>query len=397
MKNFCSYLTYFDEYRLPGESIEDHYRTDLIRKEILGQGAGHSGTDIHEDFAQVFKGVMENDWYALKKPIFNLYPGVDNALLSTKINIPTSELNFPFSTFAIQLHTDSEIYLDSHRGREKLCSILVHTEMGKLLGPRVMAPTGDPNDTLTISCVLDIFREGERARRPFDLILNKNNTVYQSIKNITDEGLALMTEIAAGLGHTFYGTEDIDESDFIRRGKNSQILAKLIIGTAFLAISKDRRYVQKKVIKIRGNEQCFCGSGKKYKKCCKLKGIQNVGYDIGKGIYLPTHQTSGEYEVAVERGKELQWSHIRSGHMRWQTYKVCACGSGEPFKECCKKPGEWTRKLIFIHPNIIRPDLSLKPQLTPRFIKKPRPNPHYETNYGWDDDYCPDCGCRNCW
>lgn len=104
----------------------------------------------------------------------------------------------------------------------------------------------------------------------------------------------------------------------------------------------------------------MCGSGKKFKACCGAKTTtktgEPIGFAIGKDISLPYQSGSTHSVIVEERGRELQYAHIRSGHMRWQ-WKNDA-------------EGNRIRKLIFIYPTVIRPDLPLKPELTPRKIQK---------------------------
>jgi hypothetical protein len=72
----------------------------------------------------------------------------------------------------------------------------------------------------------------------------------------------------------------------------------------------------------------------------------------------------------------LRHSHLRSGHMRWQRYK--------------DERGNWARRLIFIHPLIVRPDLPPPPSgTTPRGI----PPSQYRYNPFLGPNRCPRCGC----
>ena len=126
------------------------------------------------------------------------------------------------------------------------------------------------------------------------------------------------------------------------------LVVKLALGVAFLAIAKDRKYVKQTKIRIYGKDTCFCGSGKTYKKCCKRRGKQNIGFDVGRDIVIQREQVPGASTVVVGRGKELKYGHIVSGYMRWQWYN--------------DEYGDRKKKLIFIPPTIARPDLKMKPK-----------------------------------
>ena len=51
----------------------------------------------------VLPALAEQRFYELKRPIYNLYPGIDEVLLETNINILPSELYFPYDAFAYEV------------------------------------------------------------------------------------------------------------------------------------------------------------------------------------------------------------------------------------------------------------------------------------------------------
>jgi hypothetical protein len=357
---FHKYQTEY-EIQKPGISADKFYDQTLMKHHQSGFLSGTLAPNslIAGGFpSEVAEGLFlmqhsEFSYFLNRKPSYKIYPGVDLALASTRIDIPLMELNLPFDAFSINFHTSSNMMYEGI----KICSILVS-----------WWDRSNSGDRGILSIIIETI---DGVRRVLNLGIQKdeNITIEQFlIRRFDWSNYVCPVVLRPVLGQaTWTVSEEIfhgpvrSPSDYLR-------ILTVVFGVCFLAISKDRRYIKKHVIKIRGNDLCFCGSNKKYKKCCKLKGIQNVGYQVGKEILLPTKQTPGTSHVVVGRGKELAFGHIRSGHMRWQWYNDAG--------------GNRRRKLIFIHPAIVRPDLPPKPRLTPRRIPNPDAN-----------GFCPICGC----
>ena len=285
-------------------------------------------------------------FYGNRQPFYKLYPAIAEALITTKINIPVEEINFPFDSFVINLHKDLHI---PAQGPSELCSMLVSSYK--------IAKRGHSTRVLVIN--YQTKTEISLADPAFFEAYSIDPDKCPSFNNnwIIDPD-SYYLEFPLIKGQTL---EQCYESYVTDKGSSStnRSVLKIALGTIFLAISRDKKYVKREVKKIKANEQCICGSGKKYKKCCKLKGIQNVGYSIGRDIILAAEQKPGISTVVEGRGKELKYGHMRTGHMRWQWYN--------------DEQGIRRRKLIFIHPMLVRPDLPMKPRLTPRALRRPKP------------------------
>jgi len=304
-------------------------------------------------------------FYDNLKPFYRLYPALAEALLTTKINIPVGEINMPFKSFVVNLHSDLHIPAPIiEDGPSEICSFMVNM-LSEPSGHRQLAinyQTKIRKDLLTPEGIAELEMEVNDSFSYESNYIIDPDSYYLEFPFI--EGSTL---------EECYQQYVADRPDSKRPTDVHLRLLKLAVGVIFLAVSQDKRYVRKVINRIKNNEQCFCGSGKKYKRCCKLRGIQNVGYDIGKDIILATEQKPGMSTVVEGRGKQLRYGHMRTGHMRWQWYN--------------DEEGMRQRKLIFIHPSVVRADLPMKPGLTPRAIRRPKPR-YYRNPF---DDYCTDC------
>lgn len=352
--SFCPYYTIYEaDQRLTGQSIPvDDFYQRVLR------------TSTKEDNL-IHRIRPEIVYFENAKPTYRLYPVIAEALLTTRIDIPVNEINLPFKSFVINLHKDLHI---PTQGPTELCSILVNMFIPK--------PGSGKNREIAIN-----YQTKIREDLATPSVCRKLQIAPSLCPNFGDYIIdfdSYYIEFPLVDGTNLEESYNAYITSENRPLKIHQNILKIVLGTIFLAISHDKRYVKRFVKRVKNNELCFCGSGKKYKKCCKLRGIQNVGYEIGKDIVLASEQRSGTSAIVEGRGKELHYGHMRTGHMRWQRYN--------------DEQGQRQRKLIFIHPLIVRPDLPMKPKLTPRSVRRPkkRPNPYFE------DDYCPNCDCWNC-
>jgi len=349
---FHDHKTQYDNYlvayskevqQYPPTSIDNFY-TDIQRSV--------SRTDSHyTDKMAQFQA--EYTFYKNGQPTYKLFPAIANALVDTKIDIPSTELKLPFSSFIIKLpvgftgviprpKVDPILSAFQLLGLEPetlhLCSILISRARTAPTAMRV----------LSIEYQVIGSRSG-RAFRHFFLPLLPGKSINESISLLVDQ--TLLSKDAAKRSSGLPSKEIFQEL---------QTISKLVTGTCFIAISKDKDYIKRERIKIRGNDLCFCGSGKKYKKCCKLKPVnQPIGFAVGRDIILYKEEKPGKSITVEGRGRELQYGHLRTGHMRWQWRN--------------DETGKRIRKLIFIHPTIVKPDLPMKPRLTERTIRRRKP------------------------
>jgi len=360
---FCSYLTLYEnpEFRRLATDIAPSLDIPIARRQRITAEAfyqimiGRMLVAAEEDLLSVFKNsqvmrqIAEMMLYTNRSPTYRVYPGIADALITTNIDIPCSEVQIPFDAFTIQLPEDTEIR--SPRTGKQLCSILIaRLSEFFISGLRITAP----DDTRIIMLWQNGRNEDDLDEGYFIFNLGRENTVEEECQEV--RSLIISGE----------GTQsEADDAGAIEL----QQLFRLVIGTIFMAISKDRCYVERERVIIRGRNICPCGSGEMFRRCCS-RTDDLIGYNIGKEIILASEQSPGRQVIVEGRGSPLSYGHIRSGHMRWQWYNDDA--------------GVRRRKLIFVHPTIVRPDLPIKPRLTPRGIRRvDPPNNRQNPWYPW--------------
>ena len=125
--------------------------------------------------------------------------------------------------------------------------------------------------------------------------------------------------------------------------------ARIAMGIAFFAVNRHELVIRDvpAALKAKLDKAKQTKSKKRIARArSKLQPFRN-GFTVGKELVIPRQMTDSD--DGVSSGRELQFAHLRTGHMRWQAYG----------------PGMTQRKLIFIHPTIVRKDLPLK-ATTPR-------------------------------
>lgn len=335
--NFCEFRTMYDmvlERGFVGDPSQYY-----AAREAEAEGRLARGQRIAEGDLRYVRN--EAEWYRLRRPTFRVYPAMGVALGSTRLEVPEEELKLPFRVFAVSF-PPSTFFVDPSlilplpgaaqalRGSPYLRAVLVSEVIVE-------------RESLTfraIEMLIDIADDDPKANHEgrLQLILPHGVTVAESVE--------------------YWENRDTFQESYTPILSERRRLAATIAGVIFLAISKDRRYVETATTRVVGSDYCLCGSGLKFKKCCRRtksdKGAP-LGFAVGRGIDLP-YRSSTATTVHVGDGRELEYGHIRSGHMRWQPKK--------------DEAGEWVRELIFVAPTVVRPDLPLKPELTPRRIRE---------------------------
>lgn len=319
------------------------YKTDyqLLYNLTVSSGKCYSPDEYYSKKIEAVKKIKQNvmpllaeqEFYKLKKPTYKLYSDLAFALIHTEIDIPTEELQLPFKVFEIRLKPKTiqlakSQYLSKYNGNIYLGAILVSVIYNQNINETRLYMLIDIYDELSTnienSQLCTTLLPGKTIKESFEDFQNK----FDKSKN----------------------------EEFLINQDKEKIIA-LTVGTIFLAISKNKKWISGTKIKIKNKDFCLCNSGKKYRDCCaRTKNSKGnpIGYDIGKDILIP-YQPSKSSTVVESRGDRLQYGHIRSGHMRWQWKN--------------DSNGNKIRELIFIYPTIVRPDLPLKPQLTYRTTK----------------------------
>lgn len=87
--------------------------------------------------------------------------------------------------------------------------------------------------------------------------------------------------------------------------------------------------MNKNTDKLGRNAPCPCGSGKKYKKCCRTKNTSNNRYvkDIPHAVYDEIIKKTHD-NIAKERLREQNYGKVRPIiHNDFKGYKLVAVGS----------------------------------------------------------------------
>jgi hypothetical protein len=333
---FCEYRTTYDLDRVMNGSTfaswAQYYATR--EAEVLRDPGRFAAGDL--TWLRV-----EARWYALRRPVYRVYPSMAVALPSTNLEVPSHELRFPFEAVTVAFPART-VFMDptmvvpqdreALRGLPYVCAIMA------IERPLEAADRQELGAERAVSLMIDMADDDPLAYREGRLtfLLRADRTIADCVTEPLRH--SLLREYAPCAAD-------------VRR------LAALVTAVLFLATGRDRKYVTETRIKPYPAEPCLCGSGKKHKRCCgasRATSGQPIGYEVGRHIDLP-YRSSNTTGVTLGDGRQLEFGHIRSGHMRWQ-----------PRKDDAR---EWTRELIFVAPTVVRPDLPLKPTLTPRRVR----------------------------
>lgn len=348
---FSKYGTIFDLWSINNQDVSpDEFYLNYIAR--LRQQADQGDMNA---LGTIPTAQAEYNFYLNKKPTYKVYPSMAIALASTNIEIPSEEINVPFRFFEIQLQSET-FFLDDawyEDFKDQFVEEQGHLSGAPYLGSLLVA--------LAESAPREMGRPGGRSRYPPG---TKNLIIHWDVKDTKNPNAFLDSRSQILLipnQSVAYGAEELSVQAIEPAAIDKQRVAALVVGIIFMAISHNREWVQRSRIKLRGRDWCLCGSGRRYRRCCaktKNKAGQPIGFTVGKTIDLPYTASSSTGIYIEGRGDELQYSHIRSGHMRWQW-------KNDP-------QGNRIRELIFIAPTIVRPDLRMKPKLTPRQIRPER-------------------------
>lgn len=338
---FCEFRSLYDYHVLRGAiggvSPEGFYRELLAGQrqrvptsELVAQG-------------DLYDAGCETEWFSLRKPPYRVYPDMALALASSRLEVPTEELELPFPAFCVSLPARALPLAPEtiHPAtRERICGA-PHLRAILVGEAELSTLEGRPGAFRCLSLRLDIGDERPDSAHfgRIDLMLPVGKPVARGVESVM---------------------RDTESPDYQPSGQERMRLAALAAGVAFLAISRDRRYVERVRLRPRPADPCLCGSGARFKRCCSLTKTdlgRPIGFEVGRAIRIPYRAASAS-RIVTSEGRQLEYGHVRSGHMRWQP--------------CLDEDGQPTRKLIFVLPTVVRPDLPLKPRLTPHEVHSSR-------------------------
>lgn len=304
-----------------------HYETSISRFGGLKNDSLESMLAWHPHFLSEVKATdtqlnyeiehnvlaSEEAWVAMGRPYFKVWPAMFDLLKDTKMLFGFDSIKMPFSAIAVLLPESFP------------CKCL-------LLQPTGFNQAPD-TPTAVFSCSFQGSHKTDDRRSSFGLW--ENQTVEQALQRFVD--------IASG-DVPFTGARN--DSPITRSVQGQAI--RTAIAVAMFAVNRhelvapdiDREILVRKFPGGKSKASQKIAEEKRQREIAKVKG-----WKVGSEIDLPRPRviTQGH---PPERGGELSCGHVRSGHMKMQP-----CG-----------PRNQDRKLIFVAPTVVRPDLPIRAQ-----------------------------------
>lgn len=284
----------------------------------------------------------EHMWYRFAKPYYKLYPGLLLGLAGISIDIDCGLLKVPFPAFKVHF---PENYFRETEGSPCVRGILIsgRRKGDKYFGasdklPLVFDDDADPN-----FLAIDIDCGDEEAHLARDVKIEEPCKPYALLE--TTEGKTISERL-----EEIRQLKTINaETGYFPSPEFQASLLRIAVGICFFAINSHQvihRDLPENLRKALERAE----QDKSPKRLKKIKSqIDSMGYrhgfTVGREIQIPKFQTQTGEDASQGSltHRQLKFSHIRTGHMKWQPY-------GPKLEQ---------RKLIFVAPTIVRPDLPL--------------------------------------
>lgn len=290
--------------------------------------------------AMAVSAMIEQVWYRWLQPEYKAYPAIIAALAATKIEIEAEHLRMPFPAFAIRL---PEGFLQEEGG-PVLRTIMAC--MLKVLGPGASVPVASIDSPPAPGARLIPFGLGAGGKR-------HDHVFAVQVKYIDRDGDDAFSNFSVGLDR---GTTIEESLRRLQRGPHpagsyemSQNMMReilsLAIGVSFFATGRHKvaRPLVQKDKKPRHERRRF---EKEH------GGQEQPTFTVGRDLVLPRAEGAPEADRGTGpgegEGRSLRFGHYRVGHLRYQAHG----------------PGHSERKLIFVEPTVVRPDLPLQAKKT---------------------------------
>lgn len=325
--------------------------------------------------------VIEGTWYNSLQPEYKAYPSIVCALAATKIEIGCEQLKMPFPAFAIRL---PEGFVQEPGGPPIRC--LFVAMMRNYGGGAVPVtsmdsdPMGDhireltdrietrrfgakpppepfklpfpmgvwqgrmPNNTLMIQAKY-IDKDGDDAFANFMIALDRDKTLEEEFEEwlLHSKDLDLDTRERLKADGIYFLSDQL-----------ARELLSLAVGVSFFATGR-----HKAARPILQREKRPRIERRRFEK--EHDGEEQPTFTVGRELMLPREQGApapdGGREPGEGEGHSLKFAHMRCGHLRYQAHG----------------PGLSERKLVFIEPTLVRPDLPLGGRVTPGGIVGGKP------------------------
>lgn len=296
-------------------------------------------------------GVVESAWYASLQPEYKAWPSIVAALAATKVEIGCEHLRLPFAAFAVRL----PVGFMAEEGGPPIRSLLVamlrnvrgtgavpvtsldsRKPAADVVVPfMVGAGTGNDPDVVLFVEAKYVDADGDDAFAAFSIGMEPGTTLEESFSRWSGGPLRQRRLASLKSGQYYLGERLAHE------------LLSLAVGVSFFATgrTKAQRLVQPDP-RPRHERRRFA----------REEGGEQPAFAVGRDLVLPREQGVPAAPQGGEgSGAQLKWAHYRTGHLRYQPHG----------------PGKAERRLVFIEPTLVRPDLPLRPKVTPSAIRPP--------------------------
>lgn len=327
-------------------------------KEMLSRAAFHTesmGLVMGDGY---LSGGMQSEqlWHSYGRPYFKVWPAMVDALSRTSMNFSAEHFAVPFKAFSVMLPQAGDrcntCLVSACRGDE-LVSL---SDQADMLQECIGA-----NDQALVERV--------NAREAVDGLRRRNEYMAKRVEVLgplkmqlmffflDTDGVVAFTHfyvhedqtIEEGLSELEFNVDAVDGDDSLWVGWSwPEVIdfVRISIGVAMFGV--DRHELVAPDINREQIESRFPGGrSKASRQLAAMRIAREVakcnGWRVGSEIDLPRPLQS-ETAVRIGTGVERQFGHYRSGHMRMQP-----CGEGGK-----------DRKLIFVAPTLVRPDLPIR-------------------------------------
>lgn len=291
----------------------------------------------------------EKNWWTSSKPYYKIYPKMASMMSEVSLDIPVTSFEMPYKTFVILLADDPEndfweTMVVRRSGVEvselgpRLRWVMVHEFTGAFINNQEFSMRNDDGENHTRGLYINYEFEGEWRGMP----QQSNYTLSLAPQVGTIEDFFQSSyEITKNFHNARYENGEYRPSkEMVER------IIRLSVATAFFGVDRHevvmpdipRKKLDKRISNANGNIRQALDTLKK-------EIIYTNEWTIGREISLPRPMQVDVDVDSNETGKHLRHGYLKRGHMRWQAH-------GEGRKD---------RKLIFIHPHMVRADLPLAP------------------------------------
>lgn len=286
----------------------------------------------------------ERAWYQSGKAYYKVFPQMATMMSEVSIDIPADQIQVPYPTFVINLANDplndfTEKLPNGEQG-PRLKWVMVHEFYVQVQSTMtfLIVQSGKPVDHSVMGRGLFINYEFEGEYHGEPNQYNYTLSLHTMAGNVSDFFEESYERTIGNVTSMFANDEYQPSKAMISR------ILRLSVATVFFGIDRHevvmpdlpRKKLEKKLSKHNGNVKAAVNEIREDRS-------ETTAWTIGREISLPRPIVEKEKQDGHHKG--LSYSYLRRGHMRYQAY-------GE---------GRLKRKLMFIHPHFVKPDLPMAP------------------------------------